>query len=128
MRVVRNITKILLFAVIVSFGHNHLSSNGILWVGHWGHPEALIMEINDVEFAKTFFEKPESIFIDLRTKRLFKNGHIPGAISFPPKATNKIILKEIEKYSKDSVIVIYDEKKNDKKARRPPCLFNLETT
>lgn len=69
MKIARNITKILLTAIIGAIGHNHLSSNGILWTGNWGYPETLIMEINDVGVAKSFYEKHEAIFIDLRAKK-----------------------------------------------------------
>jgi len=58
----------------------------------------------DATTAKTLHER-DAVFIDLRLRSLFDQGHIPGAINIPVNHFNNNTLAEV--VSKEQAIVIY---------------------
>jgi len=58
-----------------------------------------------VSEAKTIFDKGGCVFLDCRTSKEFKMGHVPGAINIPRGLLEFKVTKKIE--DKDARIVMY---------------------
>jgi rhodanese-related sulfurtransferase len=90
--------KILLLLGLASslaLGVNFISPRGIPLMGQW-HAESgavtadseaaalwMEFEIPDVETAKRIFDSGNALFVDVRSRSIYEEGHIPGAVSLP---------------------------------------------
>jgi len=63
-----------------------------------------ICEVSVAE-AKTFLDKGGCVFLDCRTKKEFKMGHVPGAINIPRGLLEFKIAKKVP--DKDAKIIMY---------------------
>jgi len=106
-------------AVIAAFTVNYLSPEGIALFGEWDTARGVISakpkddvvdhdrEIEDVTAAKKIFNSGNAVFIDARTRELYEEGHIKGAVSLPVGQFDLFIDKFMEEYPTDTAIVTY---------------------
>ena len=91
----KKILLLLFAASSLAFLVNGFSPQGIPLVGQW-HAESGVVtadseaaavwmefEIPDPEMAKAVFDRGEALFIDVRNRGSYEQGHIPGALSLP---------------------------------------------
>ena len=93
--IAKELTLLLLFAVITAFVVNSYSSKGIALTGDWDKAQGVItakakdnvvnhgLEIQDIRIAKKIYDGKEAIFVDARAYEDYKDGHIKGAIALP---------------------------------------------
>jgi len=88
---------VLLLTVAASLGLlvNRLSPRGIPLIGQWDTELGVVtantdaaavwmdFEIPDPETAKQVFDAGSALFVDVRSRDMFDEGHIPGAVSLP---------------------------------------------
>ena len=110
---------ILFIAVITAFSVNALSSNGIALFGSWNIDKGLIsanqkgmevdpaMELDSIEQVQLLFNNPEVLFVDVRVKELYDEGHVKGAISMPLYNFDHLMGNFMEKYLPSQLIVTY---------------------
>jgi rhodanese-related sulfurtransferase len=65
------------------------------------------LEIKDVKVAKRIYDKGQAVFVDARSLKDFKNGHIKGAEPLPLDQLDLLIQAFKEKYPTDTFIVTY---------------------
>ena len=82
-------------AVAAAFLVNGLSPRGIPLVGQWDARQGVVtadtdtaalwrgFEIQDPADAKKLFDAGGALFVDVRSRDLYDEGHIPGAVSLP---------------------------------------------
>jgi len=93
--IAKELTLLLLIAVISAFTVNFFSSNGIALIGEWDTAQGVItakakntvvnheLEIQEKRIVKNIYDRKEAIFVDARTHEDYKDGHIKGSISLP---------------------------------------------
>lgn len=88
---------LLLLAVAASLALlvNRLSPRGIPLVGQWDTELGVVtadtdvaalwmdFELPDSQAAKQVFDAGSALFVDVRGREMFEEGHIPGAVSLP---------------------------------------------
>ncbi|MBW2194148.1 MAG: hypothetical protein JRD47_06490 [Deltaproteobacteria bacterium] len=106
-------------SIFIAFAANAISPVGIPLVGQWDISEGIVTakaksdfssavsEISDVETAKAIFDAGIAVFVDARTRDLYKDGHIPGAVSLPVGQFDETIQTFIEQYPSENMIVAY---------------------
>ncbi len=92
------VTKVgflLALACLLALLVNSFSPRGIPLVGQWDTEEGVVtadseavalwldFEIPDPQSAKKVFDQGQALFIDVRSRDMFNEGHIPGALSWP---------------------------------------------
>jgi len=106
-------------AVVLGLGVNWLSPVGIALVGRWdvqkgavsagekGDVEILALEISDMAQAKAIYDRQIALFVDARSKALYDEGHIKGALSLPVGQLDRRLPTFFKKYPPDTAIVTY---------------------
>lgn len=86
---------LLSICVVLSFGFNALSPNGIALRGQWNPDNGVVMagankahavdvmQINNPIKVKRLVESGTMIVLDVRWPEIYDQGHIPGALNFP---------------------------------------------
>jgi len=92
---VKKMVLLLTVAVSLALLVNRLSPRGIPLVGQWDTAVGVVtadtdaaavwmdFEIPDPETAKQVFDAKSALFVDVRSRDMFDEGHIPGAVSLP---------------------------------------------
>ncbi|MBU1169895.1 MAG: rhodanese-like domain-containing protein [Proteobacteria bacterium] len=94
-RTLREISQILVLAILFALGVNAMSPRGIALMGQWDVSEGLVRagaknevmthdrEITRVQDAYALFQTGSVLFVDARDETLYSEGHIKGAESLP---------------------------------------------
>ena len=113
--IAKELTLLLILAVITALAVNFYSSKGIALIGEWDTAEGVItakakdnvvnheLEIQDIQIVKEIYDTKEAIFVDARTHEDYKDGHIKGAVSLPLNQFEE----RIEKFKTDYPITTY---------------------
>ena len=92
---VKKMVLLLTVAAIIALLVNRLSPHGIPLIGQWDSELGVVtantdavalwmdFEIPDPETAKQVFDAGSALFVDVRSRDMFVEGHIPGAVSLP---------------------------------------------
>ena len=119
MKTLREVSIITGISIIVAFGVNYFSPNGIALVGQWDIAKGVITaspagdaagqpeEIDSVARAKDLFDKGGVLFVDARSQNQYGNGHIPGAVSLPVGQFEERIESFLNRYPPEQPIVTY---------------------
>ena len=119
MKTVKEITIITGLSVLVAFGFNFFSPNGIALVGQWDTSQGVVtamekndvvmdeLEIDDLSHAKTLYDTGNVLFVDARSMEDYLDGHIKGAVALPVGEYDDQIDAFLERYDLDSPIVAY---------------------
>ena len=65
------------------------------------------LEIDDVKTAKQIYDSGTALFLDVRSREDYDDGHIKGAVSFPVGRFDAFIDAFKDQYSTDSIIITY---------------------
>lgn len=107
------------FALITAFTVNFISPQGVALFGNWDTSRGVIsakskndivvheLEIEDVETAKQIYDRGNVVFVDARSREMFEQGHIKGALSLPVNRFDTHIDKFKKTYPPASFIVTY---------------------
>ncbi|WP_320040368.1 rhodanese-like domain-containing protein [uncultured Desulfobacter sp.] len=86
---------LLSISVVLSFGINTVSPNGIALMGQWNPDQGVVMpglnkshavdvmQINDSFRVKQLVASGTVVVLDVRWPEIYDMGHIPGALNFP---------------------------------------------
>lgn len=92
---VKRIFVILAVACTLALAVNALSPRGIPLIGQWDTQKGVVtadtdlaavwmdFELHDPATAKQIFDARRALFVDVRSRETFAEGHIPGAMSLP---------------------------------------------
>lgn len=92
---VKKMVLLLTVAASLALLVNRLSPHGIPLIGQWDSELGVVtantdavalwmdFEIPDPETAKQVFDAGSALFVDVRSRDMFAEGHIPGAVSLP---------------------------------------------
>jgi rhodanese-related sulfurtransferase len=93
--VIKKIVFLLSAATSLALLVNTFSPRGIPLLGQWDTRQGVItadaavaalwmdFEIQDPADAKQIFDQDGALFVDVRSREMFADGHIPGAVSLP---------------------------------------------
>ena len=119
MKTLKEIGTILGVSVLLAFGVNYLSPNGIALVGQWDTSQGVVsanekndvildeLEIGDITHGKTLYDTGNVLFVDARSIEDYNGGHIKGAVSLPVGQYEEQIDAFLERYGLDRPIVTY---------------------
>jgi rhodanese-related sulfurtransferase len=119
MQTLKEISIITGISVIVAFGVNYLSPNGIALVGQWDTSRGVVtalekndavmfeLEIDDITHAKSLYDTGHVLFVDARSIEDYTDGHIKGAVSLPVGQYDDQIDAFLDLHDLDSPIVTY---------------------
>ncbi|MGM0653730.1 MAG: rhodanese-like domain-containing protein [Thermodesulfobacteriota bacterium] len=111
---------LLIICVMLSFGVNALSPNGIALRGQWNPDQGVVMagankahavdvmQINNPFKVKRLVESGPAVVLDVRRPDIYDLGHIPGALNFPLddfEEDEKALLSKIKITPEDEIIV-----------------------
>jgi rhodanese-related sulfurtransferase len=112
--IIKEVSMIMALALAAGFFVNSLSPRGINLIGASGRLLAGTPKSRDQdsvfenpETARAILQKKEALFVDARPAEAFRDGHIPGALSFPVQGFDEKIVSFWEKVPADSPIVVY---------------------
>lgn len=106
-------------ALLTAFTVNLLSPKGIALFGEWDTSKGVItargkddvvvhdLEIQDVQVAKEIYDSGKALFVDARSRNLYADGHIKGAISLPVGEFEQFIDSLRETYPASQHIITY---------------------
>jgi len=100
-------------AVIAAAAHNALSPLGIRWTlspdGRVGIPQVFESRLPQVSAADALriSEDNETIFIDVRDEKDYREAHIPGAINLPMREWSQLEAEVQRRLPKDARLVLY---------------------
>ncbi len=119
MKSLKEVSIILGISVIVAFGVNYFSPNGIALVGQWDTFQGVVtamekndvvmdeLDIDDITHAKTLYDTGNVLFVDARSIEDYNDGHIKGAVPLPAGQYDEHIDAFLERYDLDRPIVTY---------------------
>ena len=119
MKTLRQVSIITGISVLIAFGVNYLSPNGIALVGQWDTSQGVVtakkkndvvmneLEIDDITHAKALYDTGKVLFVDARTVEDYRDGHIKDAASLPVGQFDEHIDAFLELYDLDRPIVTY---------------------
>ncbi len=117
--IIIELTILLGLSIFTALTVNYFSPNGIALFGEWDTSNGVITakpkndfvlheyEIETVRQAKKIYDSGNVLFIDGRSKILFEEGHIKGAVSFPVNQFDTMIDEFIRTYPVSTRIVTY---------------------
>jgi len=110
---------LLTIAAVLSLGVNYFSPSGIAWVGQWDRSKGVVrakskqdivhtnIEINNPLQVRQMIQNRKVILLDVRSKDIYDNGHLPGALSFPLVDFDEVLPRLLDLVKKDSAILVY---------------------
>ena len=93
--VIKKVGCLLSVAIGLALLVNSLSPRGIPLMGQWDTRQGVVtadsaaaalwmdFEIPDPAAAKQILDAGEALFVDVRSREMFAEGHLPGAVSLP---------------------------------------------
>ena len=96
------ITILLIAAFALALSVNHFSPRGIPLVGQWDTEVGVVtadtdtaalwmaFELPDPVSAKKVYDSGSAVFVDVRSRGSYAEGHIPGAVSLPVAELDEI--------------------------------------
>jgi rhodanese-related sulfurtransferase len=117
--IIKESVVLLVPAILTAFVFNHFSPTGIALVGRWDTSRGVITarpkqdvvlperEIRDTALAKILWDQQEALFIDVRHPSMFREGHLPRALSYPVHERDEWIDAFIERYPVSRLMVVY---------------------
>ncbi len=115
----KEVGTILGVSVILAFGVNYFSPNGIALVGQWDTSQGVVtamekndvvmdeLDIDDITHAKTLYDTGNVLFVDARSIEDYNDGRIKGAVPLPVGQYDEHIDAFLERYDLDRPIVTY---------------------
>jgi len=119
MQTLKEISIITGISVIVAFGFNYFSPNGIALVGQWDTSRGVVtalkkndvvmdeLEIGDISYAKALYDTGNVLFVDARSEEAYHDGHIKRAVSLPVGQYDEQIDTFLELYDLDRPMITY---------------------
>ena len=113
------IVVILTVACTLALTVNAVSPRGIPLVGQWDTAVGVVtaetdlaavwmdFELPDPETSKQVFDSGEALFVDVRNREAYDEGHIPGAVSLPLGEFDAMVLTFETEVPTDRPIVTY---------------------
>nr|WP_319394792.1 rhodanese-like domain-containing protein [uncultured Desulfobacter sp.] len=105
--------------VLLSFGTNAISPNGIALKGQWDREQGVlmaganeahavdVMQINNPLKVKRLVESGKTIVLDVRWPEIYDIGHIPGALNFPLEYFEEEKKKLLSQITPEDEILVY---------------------
>jgi rhodanese-related sulfurtransferase len=109
---IRQLSVIVLAAVVVALISNHFRSDRLPLAGNWSQdarlttPSGRQMAIS-LDEAKMLHQPNGAVFMDARPMEEYVNGHIQGAISLPWHEAEQKVMDIVMDMSNDTVIITY---------------------
>ncbi len=119
MKTFKEVSMILAVSVLLAFGVNYFSPNGIALMGQWDISQGVVtalekndvvldeLEIDDITYAKSLYDTGNVLFVDARSIEDYNDGHVKGAVSLPVGQYDEQIDAFLELYDLDRPIVTY---------------------
>jgi len=119
---IRDITGSLLllaFSAALGFGVNAFSPEGIALWGQWDTSAGVVMagaarqdavkapEINNPMKVRRMIGDGKTVLVDVRRADIYREGHIPGALSFPLHDFDAVISQFTGTIAKTAPILVY---------------------
>ncbi len=110
---------LLIVSLILSLGVNYFSSSGIALRGQWDRSKGVVrakskqdafhvdIEINNPLEVRKMIQSREVVLLDVRSKDIYDDGHLPGAFSFPLMNFDEVLPKLLALVKKDTPILVY---------------------
>ncbi|MCP4683692.1 MAG: rhodanese-like domain-containing protein [Desulfobacterales bacterium] len=117
--IARELIILLCLVIITAFTVNHFSPGGIAPFGQWDTSQGVItakpkdhiisheLEIENILMAKEIYDSGNAVFVDARSKEIFNEGHIKGAISLGVDQFYELIDGFITEVPISALIVVY---------------------
>ncbi|MCG8619367.1 MAG: rhodanese-like domain-containing protein [Desulfobacterales bacterium] len=110
---------LLVFSTALGLGVNHFSPAGIALFGQWDTSAGVVMagaaredaikapELNNPMKVLRMVSDGKTVFVDVRRADIYREGHIPGALSFPLHDFDAIIAEFTGSVAKTDPILVY---------------------
>ncbi len=117
--IIKEISILLFLAVTTAFAVNFISPKGIALVGEWDTSMGVIssnpknniviheIEIQNVLTVKEIFDSGKALFIDARSRDIYRDGHIKDAFSMPVALFDGMIEQFMAEYSETTFLIVY---------------------
>ncbi len=106
-------------AIITGFIFNYFSPSGIMLFGKWDPSQGVVdpvsrtggldssIEISNPEIIKNIIEKKLRLVLDARPEFVYRQGHLPSAISFPLVDFDERIVRFMRSVDRKKPILVY---------------------
>ena len=115
----KGVFLLLLVSVVSAFAFNQWSSSGIALLGQWNKVRGVVSpmekntvvdlgrEVNDLNAMIKLVDGNECAVVDVRSKEIFDQGHLPGAISLPLARFDEVVGAFFEAHPPEACVVLY---------------------
>lgn len=115
----KGLAALLIVSICCALVFNFWSDSGIALKGQWDRSQGVVSskekntvvdasrEINDLDTMVELVYAGMSTLVDVRSKAQFDAGHLPGAVSLPIEAFDRLIGDFFVEYVLDTRLVIY---------------------
>lgn len=112
------VLTLLILSLVLSLGVNHFSPSGIAWRGQWDRSKGVLgakskqdaslgIEINNPLAVQQMIQRREVVLLDVRSRKRYDKGHLPGAFSFPLTDFDEALPRLLTLLKKDAAILVY---------------------
>ncbi|MCP4022811.1 MAG: rhodanese-like domain-containing protein, partial [Desulfobacteraceae bacterium] len=110
---------LLALSIVIAFCFNHFYPNGIAYRGQWESAEGVIsakpkndvinpaIEITEFDLIKKIVHEKRRIILDVRPRDIYRQGHLPGALSFPLENFDDELDQLFNTIQKQTAILVY---------------------
>jgi rhodanese-related sulfurtransferase len=102
---------IIIASVVCGLGSNFIAEKPLLLFKALAEPGPLAGAVSftevDADFVRQLSADPETVLIDARVPELFKQGHIPGAISLPLSRFDDLIGERMARLRTARLLIVY---------------------
>ncbi|MCP4115942.1 MAG: rhodanese-like domain-containing protein [Desulfobacteraceae bacterium] len=115
----KGVSLLILVSVVSAFAFNQWSSSGIALFGQWDKARGVVSpmgkntvvdqgrEINDLDAMIQLVDRQGCTVVDVRSREIFDQGHLPGAISLPFARFDEVVGEFFEAHPPESCVVLY---------------------
>ncbi len=110
---------LIVFAIITAFLYNHFSPFGIALFGQWEISKGVVtansrtesidssIEINNPEIVRQIIEDKKRIILDVRTREIYIQGHLPTSLNYPLKEFDELVPKLLGSIKRSDAVIVY---------------------
>ena len=118
-KTIKEISGMILGAVMMALLVNSISPVGIPLIGQWDQSIGTVranpddemagpgLEIDNLEVAKQIFDRGDTLFVDARSRTDFLEGHVVGAVSLPVNEFDAKLETFFNQHLPDQAMIIY---------------------
>jgi rhodanese-related sulfurtransferase len=116
-RAVMQAAALVVISCVIAVGANHLRAHGIALIDSWSVEDRFVDNSGNsltigLAQASLLFSENRALFLDARSEKEYKNGHVRGALSLPWEDVEQQFIEVAENLENQKAIITYCDGEN----------------